>query len=141
MDQWGRPWPGNSAFGELAGVSAEPAARYVRQLPEKTLAYIESCCLPEMKLLGYPSHMGGEFDEDAVRGFREPTDVEHRAFPPDYSCTEQHIQEEIDRFLLLQDHTDALAASEARRWFIDERAYTRLRRGLADQNQGATCGA
>jgi len=49
----GAAWTGNSAFGELQGISSATAARWRGTLPEATRRTVEYHCGPEMRLTRY----------------------------------------------------------------------------------------
>jgi hypothetical protein len=124
-DQWGEPWGGNSSFDDKAGVSASSVDAFRDRLPPAVLAYIETACLPEMRALGYAPVAVSRFDERALADYRDPFDRVHPKFPADYSSDPARIRAEVERHARLTGAP--LAAADARRWFLHERAYQRLR--------------
>jgi hypothetical protein len=125
-DQRGDPWRGNSSFEEQDGISTGSVGRYVTVLPEYVTAYVEACCWPEMRLLGYDFRDLSHFEEDAVRSYREPFEVLHHKFPPDYSFSTEHIEEEIERYRKLAVRAEPLSVEEARQWFLYRSTYRKL---------------
>lgn len=126
-DQHGKPWKGNSSFDDVSGISSDSVGRYVETLPTNETAYIESCCWPEMKVLGYDFFHQRYFDESAVRSYAESFQVEHEKFSPDYSCRPDHIEEELERYKKLEEGGRDHDAADTKRWFLYEAAYQKLR--------------
>ncbi len=124
QDQYGNPWQGNSSFKEKRGISKDSKGRFKAVLPEAVIRFIEATCLPELKALGYPLEGSGAFDPDAVSAYRDPFEVTHAKFPPDYSSDKAHAAEEIERYGRL---TGSLSTAETERWFLFEAAYRSLR--------------
>jgi len=125
-DQWGKLWKGNSSFDERLGISDASIDKWRRVLPGKVMAFIEACCRPEMTTLGYDFESSESFDESAITGYIEPFPVVHAKFLPGYSVAPKRQQAEIQRWNLLTN-VEELTEDEARRWFINRRAYLRLR--------------
>lgn len=125
-DQWGNAWRGNSSYNQTSGVNTEPLTRFRSLVPAETIAYIESCCLPELKLLGYELFASDDFSERALRQYQEPFPVDHPKFPSNYSLQPDHLQQEIRRYEMLREKRE-LPASEARCWFLHPLAYARLK--------------
>lgn len=123
-DQDGTLWKGNSSFVDQEGVATSSIGRYAASLPEEVLAFIEACCRPEMRCLGYESVASNGFDEAAIRRYRDPFAPIHASFPENYSSDPVRAEEEISRYRTL---TTAIPSPEAqRRWFLYEKAYSRL---------------
>lgn len=131
-DQWGKPWGGNSSFDDKEGVSACSVGTFRDRLPPAVLAYIETVCLPEMRLAGYPPVAVSRFDAAALTGYREPFDAVHAKFAADYSSDPAHLRDEAERHRRLIDAVPSSSA-EARRWFLHEAAYDRLRAAVHDE--------
>lgn len=127
VDQHGRPWLGNSSFESRKGIFRESVDTWRTKLPRQVVQYIETICLPEMRLLEYKPVCGGQFQVDVIRNFRDPFPEIHARFPRDYSSDPRRIEEEIERFRKLHEDLDP---SEQRRWFLNEMAYHRLRGGM-----------
>jgi hypothetical protein len=129
-DQRGKSWKGNSSFDDISGVSSASVGRYVQQLPAKETAYIESCCYPEMKVLGYDFLHQSHFDESTIRSYTESFQVDHEKFSPDYSSRSDHIEEELERYKKLKAQDRDHDAGNVKRWFLYEAAYQKLRSAM-----------
>lgn len=127
--QNGTLWKGNSSFADQEGVQRDSIGRFARMVPRDVIEYIEACCRPEMEILKYAFHMSPEFDEQAIRSFRDPFSGQHPAFPGEYSGTPERVEEEIKRYRNLRETLDESAARE---WFIYESVYRRLAATLAN---------
>jgi hypothetical protein len=130
-DQHGEPWRGNSSFDEVSGISSASVGRYANIMRADETAYIEACCWPEMKALSYDFSHQRHFDESAVRSYAESFQVEHEKFSPDYSCRHDHIEEELERYKRLEERGGNLDAEDAKRWFLYEAAYHKLKSAVA----------
>jgi hypothetical protein len=127
-DQEGGIWSGNSSFFDETRVHGESVGRYREMLPASVVEYIESCCLPEMKWLGYDLDGEGVFCEEVIEQFEDPFPITHHRFETDYSSLCQHVAEEIERYqLLLSPPAEGLSTQELRAWFLDPVAYETLR--------------
>jgi len=130
-DQHGKTWKGNSSFDDVRGISSASVGRYAETLPANATAYIESCCWPEMQVLGYDFFCQPHFDESAVRSYAESFQVEHEKFSPDYSYRPEHIKEEIERYRRLKEGGRDPDAADVKRWFLYEAAYQKLRSAVS----------
>jgi len=126
-DQWGKVWGGNSSFEDKRGVSTSSIGTYRRKMPETVIRYVESCCLPEMRLLGYELEFTETFDADALASFRTPFASIHELFPRDYSSEPQRVAQEVRRYELLINDRATLSPEDIQRWFLRSAAYSRLR--------------
>jgi hypothetical protein len=118
-DQWGRPWRGNSSFVDRQGVAKDPVTRYSQILPARLTAFIEACCYPEMRLMGYaPTALRGSL-RDAILIEEPLVEVAHEGFAADYDFNPTHLSEELERLKRLVLPADAMAPSEMLAWFID----------------------
>ena len=124
IDQQGQNWAGNSAFGDLQGISTAPAGRFVQSLNETTIRYVETVCGPEMAVMGYSDAWSG--DAAPIRNFKEPIPVTHRALPNDYSTRCEQVDAELHRLELLKG-SDRPSVADQQRWFIFQAAYNALR--------------
>jgi hypothetical protein len=127
VDQWGRPWQGNSSFSDKHGVSAESLQSSVERLPEDVVAYIETICRPELLAFGYAPIATSSFDPDRVANFVEPFASIHAKFESAYSTDPRRVGDEIRRWELLTAPDPVTDAVEARAWFICPDAQPRLR--------------
>lgn len=125
-NQDGSLWVGNSSFEDRRGVDRTSIGRYRECVPSEVVAFVEACCRPEMAVLGYDLVAGGDFDEAAIRGYRDPFARIHRSFPGDYSSDLARVADEVARHERLTAD-EALEVAEQRRWFLFDRAYERLR--------------
>jgi hypothetical protein len=130
-DQWGRPWQGNSSFGDTRGVSIEFLETYRELLLPEVIAYVETVCEPEMRALGYQFHAIDRFDEAVLWRYRDPFDSIHGKFPVDYSSDPVRVARECERRALLSATAQPLSEAQACRWFIHPRAYTKLHAAVA----------
>jgi hypothetical protein len=126
-DQHGILWKGNSSFDDMSGISSSSVDKYVEVLPTGVTAYIEACCWPEMKVLGYNFFCEPHFDKGAVLSYKEPFQIEHERFTPDYSYRSDHIEEEIERYRRLEEGRKDHDAEDAKLWFLYEAVYYKLR--------------
>lgn len=126
-NQDGSLWAGNSSFEDRRGVDRTSIGRYRESLPDEVVSFIEACCHPEMALLGYDTVAWSDFDEAAIRGYRDPFARIHRSFPADYSSDVVRVANEVARHEQLT-RGQALDPAQQRRWYLFERAYERLRR-------------
>ena len=103
------------------------------KLPRQIVEYVETVCMPEMRLLGYEPHFCRKFDPEVVRSFRDPFPEIHAKFPADYSHDPVRVDNEIERLRkLAQD----LGSAEQRKWFLNENTYRILRENVAAQGKG-----
>jgi len=119
-------WKGNSSFVDQVGVGTSSVGKYQELLPPSVLAFIEATCLPEMQRVGYALECGGEFNQAAIRDYRDPFTCIHAKFPSDYSHSADRVQQEIDRVLKLQPGSE-VDAEERRRWYLFDGCYEKLR--------------
>ncbi|MCA8944179.1 MAG: sulfotransferase [Planctomycetes bacterium] len=125
-DQNGELWRGNSSFQDRVGVTAQGRGGFESIMPPDVAEYVEAICGPEMRALGYERKSDRGIDRELLAGFREPFAVDHAAFSPDYSHSAERVAAELHRAELLAA-PDRPDEAELRRWFLDPRAWTRLR--------------
>jgi len=130
FDQKGQRWRSNSSFDPQQGISPAATGRYAQCLPGAVLAFIEACCRPEMLCAGYVPSSADRFEADAISTYRDPFPDIHGRFPVDYSSCAKHREEELARYEKLCDVAALLTQGTARRWFVHERAYRRLREAV-----------
>jgi hypothetical protein len=123
--QDGSSWKGNSSFADFSSVNSQSIGRFKKLLPSSVIRYIESVCFPEMIRLGYPFFLTESFDQSAIRNFTVPFKAMHEKFPKDYSVSEEHVAEEIERYRKLKN-PQGLSKREKQMWFISEKAYQKL---------------
>lgn len=121
-DQYGDLWSSNSSFLSHKRISGDSIGRFETVLPEYVVSYIEACCLPEMKYLNYDLNRVQDFDEKALRDFKEPFPIEHEKFLSNKDYSLEHIDEEIERYGYLKGSL-ILSDNEARKWFLFEKVY------------------
>ncbi len=131
MDQHGQPWLGNSSFETKKGISNHSVYTWKKKLPRKVVEYVETICLPEMRLLGYEPDFIDQFKAETVREYRDPFSEVHEKFSTDYSHDPRRVNEEITRFHKLEED---LVLTEQRKWFLNEIAYHRLRECIFGQS-------
>lgn len=124
IDQYGRTWHGNSSFSAKEGIQRDSIASWEAKLPRAVVEYIETICMPEMRLLGYGPSIRREFDPEVIRSYRDPFSGIHSSFPPDYSHDRTRVEHEIERVRQLEHELDP---EDQRRWFISPRAYLLLK--------------
>jgi hypothetical protein len=124
-NQDGFPWKGNSSFADFSSVNSQSIGRFKNLLSSSVIRYTESVCFPEMIRLGYPFYLTESFDESAIRDFTIPFKVIHEKFPKDYSVSEEHVTEEIERYRKLKN-PQGLSKKEKQIWFVSEKAYRKL---------------
>ena len=127
--QDGKPWRGNSSHAPSAIVNRESVGRFRELLPASMRRFVEVCCLPEMRLLGYPD-TGQPLDAGSVlEDYREPFALERDDFPDDYSTQPLHLEQERERWRLLCDAD----ARDERGFFLDARIRERLRAAAREE--------
>ena len=123
--QNGERWKGNSSFSDQSDVSSKSIKRYSQVLPPEVIAYIEACCWPELKALGFEFIKQKRFDESIISTHKDSFSSIHEKFRPDYSSCDEHVEEEIARFNKLKA-VQLLDQPEATNWFVFELAYQKL---------------
>jgi len=136
LDQRGKSWGGNSSFEDKQGVSAGSIGTFRKRVPESVIRYVESCCFPEMRLLGYEPELIEAFDTRALQSFRSPFSSIHKKFPQDYSSDPARITQEIRRYELITGADEIRAVEDVRRWFLRSAAYERLRAACCGPSAG-----
>lgn len=124
-DRAGRVWTGNSSHGERRNVSTASVGSYRHILPPTVARFIEAACLPEMRLLGYPSSLKATEARGILRDFEEPYERIREDLEGDAASPANALLE-VRRLDLLADPP----GSVTRPWFLSERAHARLREGV-----------
>lgn len=124
-DQSGNLWKGNSSHDERTFISTESIGAFREKLPIQAIQYIEACCGPEMRKLGYGLDIETNNYEQVMREFREPVAVERDEFPADYSWSDKEIVPELKRLSLVKK-ASPLAEKVARKYFVFPRVYASL---------------
>jgi hypothetical protein len=123
-DQYGNLWKSNSSFDSHTYIAGDSIGRYKSVLPEIVGSYIESCCFPEMKYLGYDFNYIKSFDNAILYNFKEPFAIAHEKFQKEKEYSLSHIDEEIERYYKLT-RSNFISREEAKEWFIFESVYER----------------
>lgn len=71
LDHRGEVWSGNSSFGEKSGVDTSSTMAWRNLLDPQVAAFVEACCLPELRSLGYPTTMTGDQARRVIESFTE----------------------------------------------------------------------
>lgn len=124
-DQRGAAWAGNSAFSDASGITTQPVGRYESLLPPEVLRYVETACLPEMRALGLQPRIVTRFDASALADYRPQSPRMHAKFEPDYDYAPARVEQEAQRYAHAMGPD--LDQDEQRRWFLQPKAYARLR--------------
>jgi hypothetical protein len=124
-DQSGEIWKGNSSHSVRSSISSASVGAFAEHLPPEVVRYAEAACYPELRLLGY--ECGIEWAEAAaiVSDFDEPYEIVRQGLQG-YSTDPANVADELHRIELLSAPA-APAASEARHYFLFEKAAERLR--------------
>lgn len=69
LDPSGKPWSGNSSFGDKSRIDSRSADGWRQLLAPAETRFIEACTLAERRRLGYPD--SGEATVDDILGFEE----------------------------------------------------------------------
>lgn len=123
-------WRGNSSFGEREGLD-ERAVGAGHELPPEVACYVEACCLPELRALGYPAAMAMEEALARVQQFDDPYPLER----PELAAYRDPArgEEEAARLRLVLSPTGVDSAA----YFLFPRAHGRLATALADDPRTA----
>lgn len=97
-DARGRPWRGNSSFGDLPGVDASSIARWRDLMGEAEARYVAACCRHEMLAAGYETP--GDLRVRDIEDFEEAADGVRPAYLARHRLDEAVRRAEIERFLL-----------------------------------------
>lgn len=69
LDHAGRPWRGNSSFGDMPGIDATAGTSWQTLLDNAEIEFIQACTKREMAALGY--RFQGRNDRTAIEAFTE----------------------------------------------------------------------
>jgi hypothetical protein len=114
--QDGQPWSGNSSHAPRPVLNRESVGRYRQLMPESQQRFIECCCYPEMRWLGYNHEVSLADAERVFREFREPIPIQRSDFAADYSTRPEHLRQELARLAA----EDAPAAASDRGTDVQE---------------------
>ncbi|MEE3370457.1 MAG: sulfotransferase [Planctomycetota bacterium] len=131
--QDGKRWSGNSSFEDAVGITTASVGRFHRVLSPETLRYIEACCGPEMRVLGYELTSAKNPCRGDLENYREPFANLHAKFPHGYSTSPARIDQEWSRLQLLQQDQSAMSARDLRYWFVDPRAFQPLQNAVNER--------
>jgi hypothetical protein len=118
MDGGSDRWVPNSSFG-----GRNAAGRHRDVLPKEVTAYIEACCLPELRKLGYDTSMSRAIAAETIRSFVDPYPIE-RVELQGYGRNLADVEAELYRLALLDSPGD-----EDR---VDYFLFPRAHRALAE---------
>lgn len=114
-DHAGRPWMGNSSFGDQHGVDPGSRTAWRDLLDPQEQRFIAACTKVELEAIGYP--VGPDLDPQEILDFREDTrgvrDRYLRLHPADAAT----LREEADRLKQL-GHRTAFDDEAARRYLL-----------------------
>jgi len=128
QDQSGEVWRANSSFEPHAGVSRGSVGSYRARLPNSVVRYIETLCLPEMRLIGYEADRATTFDPEVVRSYRDPFEETHSRFESGYSHAPVRVDAEIARFEGIA--SGELSAAEVQASYLFARTHAALRSAM-----------
>jgi hypothetical protein len=94
-DHFGRPWEGNSSFGDVEGVVASGKSRWRTLLPEPLQRFIEACTWPEMMAVGYGSDRVPTIAD--IVGYEEPSAGVRSSYLAMYPLDDAARQREVRR--------------------------------------------
>jgi hypothetical protein len=120
-DHAGRIWTGNSSHGERRGVSTASVGAWRQVLPPPVARFVEAACLPELRLLGYPTDLDAAEARGVLRAFEEPYEITREGLESD-AANPANADLEVRRLERLAEPPSAAA----RPWFLFERAHARL---------------
>lgn len=125
-DQFGNPWHGNSSFTGHNTVSRTSLDKYKLLLDPATVSYIESTCMPELKLLNYETTISDEHEAiENINSYIEPFEIKRTDFSRDYSYSTEARNLESTRLNLLSGGFSNDADIE--NWFIFKNVFEQLK--------------
>jgi hypothetical protein len=128
-DQYGKRWRSNSSHTSYDYVSDASIGRYKELMNEQRIGFIEACCFPELKALGYSTDLKLENLADIITGFRNDYDQE-RPELEGFTWSAPRCTEELKRLSLLQEKIYQPS------YFLFQSAFNRL---VSFQNNGVEC--
>ena len=126
-DQEGKPWSGNSSADAGGKPGKNDIHRWRRLLSPNQIAFIEYCCWPEMKHLGYDAT--GAPDETIVHAYADMFSEERNDYATDHHLNRANRNAEIDRFRLLYTPARPDPAT-LKRYFLDIGVWRALKNSL-----------
>lgn len=99
-DQQGKAWRSNSSHASSSCISPTSVGKYREFLSPAVDAFVQACCWPEMRLLGYNLSLRADALEDALARFREDSPLE-RPQLTEYRWSAARLDEERQRLALL----------------------------------------
>lgn len=130
QDQSGEVWRANSSFESHVGVSQGSVGSYRARLSNPVVRYIETLCLPEMRLIGYEADLATTFDPEVVRSYRDPFEETHSRFGSGYSHAPGRVEAEIARIEGIASRE--LSADETQATYLFARTHAALRSAMQD---------
>ena len=95
-DHRGRPWKGNSSFGDKATVDASSDNAWMTMLSDAEVRFIEACTRTEMAALGYAP--GSPPQRSAIAGFAEDVAGVRPGYLQHYALDASNREIELERW-------------------------------------------
>lgn len=99
-DQKGDLWQSNSSHYPSTRINRSSVGKYKSTLPPEVVSYVEACCYPEMRYLGYPLSLRWEETVEVIRTFAEPYEIGRESLRT-YYLDAMRKDEELQRIELL----------------------------------------
>lgn len=97
-DGRGRPWRGNSSFGDKAGVDASSIGRWREVMADADARFVAACCRHEMLAAGY--EVPDDLDIADIAGFEEPLAGVRPAYHAKHGLDDLVRRNEMARFAM-----------------------------------------
>ncbi len=88
-DHFGRPWSGNSSFGDRATVDSSSNDSWRRLLAHREQRFISACAWRELNAIGYP--VASDIGSDDVRDFFEDTRGVRVAYLAQHDISDERV--------------------------------------------------
>lgn len=118
-DQDGKRWSSNSSHNSYDSVSDASIGQHKELLTEQRISFIEACCFPEMKSLGYHSDLKLEDLSNILNSFADDYGQERPELEK-FAWSAARCGEELERLALLREKTYRSS------YFLFESAFNRL---------------
>ena len=128
-DQDGKRWDSNSSHQRYEHVSDASVGRYRELLSEQRISFIEACCFPELKALGYHTDLQLEKLARIITTFRNDYEQERPELGK-FAWSAPRCNEELKRLFLLKEKTYDSS------YFLFESAFNRL---VSSLDTGVKC--
>lgn len=99
-DQNGDLWQSNSSHHPSTRISRSSVGKYKSTLPPEVVSYVEACCYPEMRYLGYPLSLEWGETVEVIRTFEDPYEIGRESLQS-YYLDAMRKDEELRRIELL----------------------------------------